>query len=246
MPHRDIDILDDSRSVDRQRYQIRHLEFWKILNWNLPDDMLAHIWNLECDTLRDQRNRGNHNLPRWVASEDGGHPVFKAAVQLEKLKARKFTGAKPANNKPILSKGEDMKITTEVSLDIIKRNDYGAMLLDLHIRLIGVDGKYLSADIDAEEDLTHPRIVSSTDTLGLTGTDQQAFALAAYSHMVRYFGEGPTGGTIKWARWVEVDLSSWIEQVLYHPAAGRVIRILSAQMLTTSPVAKSFTESLEA
>jgi hypothetical protein len=233
--------LDASRPrKNRTRYDL----FWRTVNWKLPDSVIATVWNTDRGNLHARRVRLRQPLPRWRVREDGEHPVFKAAIHLEKLKAKKFTGAKPANSSA--SKDLNMKIAAELSLELIKRNDDGRALLDLHLRLLGVDGKNLHADIDADEDLTHPRITASADTFGFSPEDVKVLSLAAYNQMLRYFGAGPTGGTIKWARWVEVDLAPWIRQTLYRPAAGRIIRNLSSLMGSTpSGIAKAFTESLE-
>ncbi len=179
--------------------------------------------------------------------QDDNSPVFKAAIALEKFKARKFSGLKPAGLASNLKEANPMKIPLEISLEIIQSRDDGNLLMDLQARVLGQSGRYLNADIDAEDGLMRPRIIASSDTLGLGRADRDAFATAAFDHMKRFFGSGPTGGTIKWARWVEVDLTPWLQQVLYRPTASRICRALLAHSTPQAAgIGRSFTESLEA
>ncbi len=230
-----------------RRNRSRFDDFWQSVNWQLPDSTLSQVWQVDRGNLHARRIRLGHPPPRWQVLRDQSNPVFGAAISLEKLKARKFAGAKPADTEITNPKGAVVKIASEVSLELVTRRDDGVALLDLHIRLLGVAGKHLSADINADDCLAHPQIISSSDTFGLESGECHAIALAAYKHMIRYFGDGPTGGTIKWARWVEADITPWLRTNLYSQVAKRVIRVLASYMPTDGSQSRSqsFSESLE-
>ena len=75
----------------------RYAAFWREINWQLPDASLAAIWCIDRGNLRARRVRTRAGKPKWHAAQHQHDPVFRAAVRLEQLKARRFTGLKPAS-----------------------------------------------------------------------------------------------------------------------------------------------------
>src|SRR4051812_44049417 len=74
----------------------RYGPFWNQLNWELPDAMLAAIWCVDRGNLRARRTRLRKRRPRWHLAKHQRDHVFRAAVALERTKARRFTRPRPA------------------------------------------------------------------------------------------------------------------------------------------------------
>ncbi len=194
-----------------------------------------------------RRVRLRKGPPRWRQCGDDGHPVFFAAIELEKLKSKRFTGPRPAGPYPT-SKGIKMSIPVQVSLELLRYGDEGEPAFFLTLDLLNANGKSLTAAIDVDYKWENPTISNEMDFLGLQDHDQRALTLAAYEKMVRFHGAGPTGGVIQYSRWVVPDISDWVRRSLYHAAAGRILRTLRRLQpagAVQAPI-KEFTESVEA
>jgi hypothetical protein len=230
-----------------RRNRTRYEPYWLTLNWRLPDGVLAEIWNVDRGNIRARRIRLGKGPPRWRLRRDHGHPVFLAAIALEKLKSKKFTGPRPAG--PYLtSKGTKMSIPVQVSLELLRYGDEGEPAFCLTLDLLNANGKSLTAAIDVDYKWEHPTISNEVDFLGLQDHDRRALTLAAYEKMVRFHGAGPTGGVIQYSRWVVPDISDWVRRSQYHAAAGRILRTLRRLQpagAMQAPI-KEFTESVEA
>src|SRR3954471_21008812 len=74
----------------------RYSDFWRTIDWSLPDLMLAEIWQVDRANLRARRVRLGAGRPRWRLVKHRQSAVFLAAVARERVKARRFTGPRPA------------------------------------------------------------------------------------------------------------------------------------------------------
>jgi hypothetical protein len=224
----------------------KYFDFWKIINWSLPDTTLSTIWGVDRGNIRARRVRLHSGSSRWRLKRDAGHPVFLAAIGLEKLKSKKFSGPKPTAPHTTVTRNQ-MSIPTEIRLELLSHNDEGVPSFRLGVELLNSGRQRLSATIEADNDMQHPQVASVADDIGLQDQDRQVLLLAAYEKMVRYHGTGPTGGTIQLSRWVTPDISSWVRRATYQPASGRILRTmrrLRPAGIPSSPI-KEFTESLE-
>jgi hypothetical protein len=86
--------------VGHRRNRGRYFQLWAAINWSLPNSTLARIWGLDYGNLRARRIRLGAGEPRWHVHRDGADPVFQAALSLERLKARRYRGARPAVREP--------------------------------------------------------------------------------------------------------------------------------------------------
>jgi hypothetical protein len=231
----------------RRSYRNLYERFWQKLNWQLPDSILSSIWKMDRGNLHAWRIRLRQLPPRWRVRGHENHPVFRAAVQLEKLKAKNFTGPRPA--KPFTtSKGNVMPIPTEIRLELLSYNDEGEPSFRLGVELVESGRQRLTATIEPHQNMPHPQISCVADEIGLQDQDCQALLLVAYEKMKRYHGTGPTGGTIQLSRWVTPDISSWVRRATYQPISSRILRVMRGLQpagVPSSPI-KEFTESLEA
>jgi hypothetical protein len=227
-------------------YRTRYGAFWLAINWKLPDQVLADIWQVDRGNIRARRVRLRKGTPRWRQRRDHGHPVFLAAIALEKLKSKKFTGPRPAGPYTT-TKGTEMSIPTEISLEILSHNDEGVPSFRLGIELLDANRIGVSATIEPVENMQNPHVSAVDDEIGLQDQDRQMLLLAAYEKMVRYHGTGSIG-TIVYSRWVMPDLSVWVRRLAYQPVAGRILRAMRKVHpagTSASPI-KEFTESVEA
>ncbi len=234
-----------NKSVERRSYRSRYIPFWRTINWMLPDSVLAEIWNVDRGNIRARRVRLRRGSPRWRRVRDQFNPVFQAATAVESLKAKKFTGPRPAG--PYITKGTEMCIPTEIHLELLSHNDEGVPSFRLGIELLDANRIGVSATIEPDENMQNPHVSAVDDEIGLQDQDRQMLLLAAYEKMVRYHGTGSIG-TIVYSRWVMPDLSVWVRRLAYQPVAGRILRAMRKVQpagTSTSPI-KEFTESVEA
>jgi len=229
-----------------RRKHSRYDTFWITVNWKLPDTVLASVWTVDRGNIRARRVRLHKGPPRWRLRRDHGHPVFLAAIALEKLKSKKFTGPRPAGPYTT-TKGTEMSIPTEIHLELLSHNDEGVPSFRLGIELLDANRQGISATVEPDQNMQHPQVSSVADQIGLQDQDRQMLLLAAYEKMVRYHGTGSIG-TIVYSRWVMPDLSVWVRRLAYQPVAGRILRAIRKVQpagTSTSPI-KEFTESVEA
>jgi hypothetical protein len=236
-------LLDPGSRLNRTRYE----SFWESLNWKLPDGALCEIWNVDRGNIRARRVCLRKGPPRWRPRRDHGHPVFLAAIALEKLKSKQFTGLRPAGPYTT-TKGIEMSIPTEISLELLSHNEEGVPLFRLDIALLDANLQGVSATVEPDENMQQPQVSAVHDEIGLQDQDRRMLLLAAYEKMVRYHGTGPIGGTIVYSRWVMPDVSVWVRQLTYRSVAGRILgamRKLQPAGVVQSSI-KEFTESVEA
>lgn len=139
-----------------------------------------------------------------------------------------------------------MAVTTETVLEITAGFDDGCIRFELAIELVGVGGKGVKAVIETQN-YDKPVVLQADDDLGLSSADRESLALAAYREVLRYFGDGPTGGVIRLVRWVEPDIRDWVNRALYIPTSTRVLKAFGRRVDPDAParVAERMTECVE-
>ena len=242
-----IDLSPSERSELRptRTYHTAYEAFWSAINWKLPDGILSNVWLTDRGNIRARRARLRKGPPRWRQRRDRGHPVFLAAIALEKLKSKKFTGLRPAG--PYReSQGKNMPIPAQIGLELLSHDD-GAPSFCLTIELLNAVGKSLTATIALDHNNENALIKSEVDNVGLQVHDRHALVMAAFHKMIRFHGEGPTGGTIQFSRWIVPDITGWVRLSVYRPTAGRILRAMRKlqPVATISSVTKEFSESVE-
>jgi len=139
-----------------------------------------------------------------------------------------------------------MSIPAEIFLERIKQSDEGITSFSLEIRLLGVTKRNITASIESDPGFENPKLTSVVDQVCLLDLDRHLLLMATFTKMARYHGEGPTGRTIQWARWVLPNLKAWLRVALYQQNAGRIARTIERLVAGASlPDVKEFTESLE-
>lgn len=76
--------------------QTRLAKFWLQLNWHLPDTALAVVWGVDRANLRARRVRLRVGKPLWKLPSCTSDHSFLAALRLERTRARRFRGDRPA------------------------------------------------------------------------------------------------------------------------------------------------------
>lgn len=79
----------------RRFNRTRYAAFWKGLNWDLPDLLLAQIWRVDRGNLRRRRQRLNKGAPRFGVTRGRDEPSLAAAVRREELKSANYDGPRP-------------------------------------------------------------------------------------------------------------------------------------------------------
>jgi hypothetical protein len=183
--------------------------------------------------------------PRWRLSSDRNNPVFQAARDVEVLKAKRFTGLRPANSHPN-QKGSCMSLPVQILLERLTHLDDGVIGFSIAIDLLGVNAKNITATIESDAQFEQPRLISVVDQIGFLELDQHSLLLAAFKKMAGYHGSGPTGGTIQWARWVTPNIRKWLRDSMYQQTATRIARTMRSHFaVEVPPTVKEFTESVE-
>ena len=80
----------------RRYNQTRYAEFWKRINWELPDTVLSDIWKTNRGNLRARRARLGIPSPRWRLPRDRKNVVFVTAIQWVVEKSREFRAPRPS------------------------------------------------------------------------------------------------------------------------------------------------------
>jgi hypothetical protein len=80
----------------KRRNRSRYDEFWRSLDWRLPDSSLASIWNVARGNIRNRRMLMGIGAPRWQLRRDARDPAFIRASEREQDRARQYVGQTPS------------------------------------------------------------------------------------------------------------------------------------------------------
>ncbi len=73
----------------------RYSDFWKQLNWHLPDSDLAEIWGVERGNIQSKRRSLGKDRPMWSRAEWSTSSVYQQTKGQEEARAAEYTGRKP-------------------------------------------------------------------------------------------------------------------------------------------------------
>lgn len=89
-------VLVDLGILGRRAYLSRFEEFWRTLNWELPDGTLEEVWGISRGNLASRRHRMKMGPPRFDRRADYHSAYFQHLVREERLKQRAFRGERPS------------------------------------------------------------------------------------------------------------------------------------------------------
>jgi hypothetical protein len=79
----------------RRRNSSRYCDFWELIDWRLPNRVLASIWKVDRSSIRSRRILHRLSRPEWSTNSDFRSPTFCRIAKRQIALSAALVGSRP-------------------------------------------------------------------------------------------------------------------------------------------------------